>query len=1003
MFLKSAQLDREKRELERKRNNSAIILQSACRKYIELLKWRINLSQNWNGLSIAQFKYFFPYLVTTQDIQQSLNQLVKINNNLPEFSIIELKNIEDVLIESFILLLPKNNDQNRNLQLHILQLLDECFTLDKSREIKSPCVDEFISSLLSLYASGELFVLKYLLKLSQKISSENLIELFINPNIDIIKDSISNQLIPEFVIFEFNIYFEIFSHLKDDPKYFESMSNMSKILFLSHISISINTFELKPYRKLSYEIIIPVIQALLNSISQKIIVVEDENLELNVEDDINGFKVKKDIFNSIKPLFQIFDSYSLSTDMKIGYISSLLHFILFINGDQANSLKLNLDINWIFKENNSELVLKCFTNISSATIYQNCLSNKKITEDLSHLFSRNNDRKWWDSLIVFQEFLSSIISITTDDSFFKTIIISKSDLINFIKFLKHFVVETLLRYRDINKENDYNFLLFLEPFKNLLSLLHMLFMKNLKLNLLDQNFWILTDYYLELKSIASAIPLLEKIHSDNFYLKDSNNLDFLQSSKIIQLFKNNVPKRVVDLLYILTYVPFMIPFEKRAEIFHYFIEFDKQNNNVNEWFPTKVEGVVARDNVLFDSYKSFGNLTGTEFKRQFSVQFVNKFGEKEAGIDGGGLTKELLTTLVSSTFIPSEENRKNNSGLQIFKVGEDYKLYCNPEFYFKVQYERSHPNEIIHYACSNEEYLKISRFLGMVIGKCLYDNVLLDISFTSFFLNTCAKMGSQFFKNLIGDTVNVVGHSNSFDELKNLDIDLFKSLNYILLQTDEEKFENMSLLFTVNDIFYDANGESYNVEVPLVPLQRKSDGSSLEPVPVTVKNKMQFVRLMTNFKLSKQSDLVMKYFVEGLFQVIKPYWLLLFNPYELQTLLSGDDDAIDINDLKENVVYGGFLDTDETIIDLFDLLKEFNKEDRGKFIKFVTSSSKQPLLGFKELNPKFGIRNSGSDRSRLPTASTCMNLLKIPDYRDKKLLKKKLLYSINSDAGFDLS
>lgn len=36
-------------------------------------------------------------------------------------------------------------------------------------------------------------------------------------------------------------------------------------------------------------------------------------------------------------------------------------------------------------------------------------------------------------------------------------------------------------------------------------------------------------------------------------------------------------------------------------------------------------------------------------------------------------------------------------------------------------------------------------------------------------------------------------------------------------------------------------------------------------------------------------------------------------------------------------------------------------------------------------------------------AGTCVNLLKMPRYKDPKILKEKLLYSINSNAGFDLS
>lgn len=61
------------------------------------------------------------------------------------------------------------------------------------------------------------------------------------------------------------------------------------------------------------------------------------------------------------------------------------------------------------------------------------------------------------------------------------------------------------------------------------------------------------------------------------------------------------------------------------------------------------------------------------------------------------------------------------------------------------------------------------------------------------------------------------------------------------------------------------------------------------------------------------------------------------------------------------------------------------------------------VRGFKELVPKFAIRDAGRDNERLPTASTCVNLLKLPMYTDEKILKAKLLQAINSGAGFDLS
>jgi ubiquitin-protein ligase E3 C len=61
------------------------------------------------------------------------------------------------------------------------------------------------------------------------------------------------------------------------------------------------------------------------------------------------------------------------------------------------------------------------------------------------------------------------------------------------------------------------------------------------------------------------------------------------------------------------------------------------------------------------------------------------------------------------------------------------------------------------------------------------------------------------------------------------------------------------------------------------------------------------------------------------------------------------------------------------------------------------------LLGFGTLNPRFSIRDAGADQQRLPSTSTCVNLLKLPMYRDEELMKEKLLYSVFSGAGFDLS
>ena len=129
----------------------------------------------------------------------------------------------------------------------------------------------------------------------------------------------------------------------------------------------------------------------------------------------------------------------------------------------------------------------------------------------------------------------------------------------------------------------------------------------------------------------------------------------------------------------------------------------------------------------------------------------------------------------------------------------------------------------------------------------------------------------------------------------------------------------------------------------------------------------------------------------------------MFDASELQMLISGGENDVNIQDWKENVEYGGYFDDDTTVVYFWEVISEMSPEERFKLIKFVTSVSRAPLLGFGSLNPKFGIRNAGRSIDRLPTASTCVNLLKLPDYQDKELVRSKLLYAINTEARFDLS
>ena len=98
---------------------------------------------------------------------------------------------------------------------------------------------------------------------------------------------------------------------------------------------------------------------------------------------------------------------------------------------------------------------------------------------------------------------------------------------------------------------------------------------------------------------------------------------------------------------------------------------------------------------------------------------------------------------------------------------------------------------------------------------------------------------------------------------------------------------------------------------------------------------------------------------------------------------------------------------------IWNVMRELTPDEQREVLKFITACSNTPLLGFSHLEPKLTIHRSGTsgtdapdataDLTRLPTAATCMNLLKLPPYSSKAMLKEKLLYAVQSGSGFDLS
>lgn len=462
---------------------------------------------------------------------------------------------------------------------------------------------------------------------------------------------------------------------------------------------------------------------------------------------------------------------------------------------------------------------------------------------------------------------------------------------------------------------------------------------------------------------------------------------------------------VAPRLEILQNMPFFIPFHTRVEIFRQFVHLDqaKRRNGLvdpdtwraNMMFAPHDGGSnmlarhhaqIKRKSEFEDAYSAFYEL-GTALKEPIQITFLDEFGLQEAGIDGGGVTKEFLTSVINQAFDPV------NGGLEKYFIeNEKHLLFPNPtalDDARAILQDMSLEDKEVHSLL--RDMLRKYEFLGRIIGKCLYEEILIDVSFAGFFLKKWALTGGQ------GSAPGETGYRANINDLRDFDESLYKGLLDVKSAPDASDY---GLTFTIDDLVGPSDKKKV-IERELIP-----NGAN---TPVTNENRLIYLNRMSWYRLQGQSAPQTNAFLKGLSSIVQPSWLSMFNQAELQTLVSGAQASIDVSDLRRNTQYGGvYVIGDDglehpSVRHFWKVMESLPDPDRRKVLKFVTSTPRGPLLGFSNLNPRFSIRDSSSDEGRIPTASTCVNLLKLPMYKSEKALREKLLYAVNSGAGFDLS
>jgi len=377
---------------------------------------------------------------------------------------------------------------------------------------------------------------------------------------------------------------------------------------------------------------------------------------------------------------------------------------------------------------------------------------------------------------------------------------------------------------------------------------------------------------------------------------------------------------------------------------------------------------VRRDHIVEDAFDELFT-AGDKLKGRVQVEFITDQGLSEAGIDGGGLFKEFIDLFAKAAFDPT---------FGLFIPTSHQLLFPNPLSLTASDASSDRGVTMRYY-----------EFLGKMIGKALYERILMESEFAGGFLNI------------------LLGRTNSFDDLYYLDSQLYQSLVQLKKFANEGgNIDSLELYFETS--YTDRNGRIF-VE-SIVP-----NGSNIQ---VTRSNIREYIHRLANHKQNILVRNQCRSLLKGFRELIPIEWIRVFNTTDLQLLISGDLRLIDIVDMKKHVNYGsGYHESQSYIEGFWTIVSEMTPQDQRHLLKFVTSCSRQPLRGFGELNPHFCIQKIPAYTSqytglepplpgevpRLPSAATCMNLLKLPQYDSIETLKEKLLYAIRSNSGFELS
>jgi E3 ubiquitin-protein ligase HECTD2 len=378
---------------------------------------------------------------------------------------------------------------------------------------------------------------------------------------------------------------------------------------------------------------------------------------------------------------------------------------------------------------------------------------------------------------------------------------------------------------------------------------------------------------------------------------------------------------------------------------------------------------VRRDCLVEDSLRNVSEVVGAgsgDIKKGLKIDFVG-----EEGVDAGGLRKEWFLLLTREIFDPDH-------GLFVYDEDSRY-CYFNP-YCFE----------------SSEQFFLV----GVLLGLAIYNSTILDVAFPPFVFKKMLASAPSTGEKL--SSAPRIGHGYVLEDLAEFRPSLAKGLRQLL------EFEGDVEATFCRDFVAEMDRYGEPVQVPLC--------NGGEKRAVNNSNRREFVDLYVHYLLDTAVARQYEPFKRGFFTVCGGNALSLFRPEEIELLVRGSDEPLDISSLRAVAIYEGWPkhegppEYQPQVKWFWQFFQRVGPTDQRKILGFITGSDRIPAMGATNLIIKISLlRGKETDelsmrreQERFPIARTCFNTLSLYRYRTREKLEAKLWMAVTGSEGFGL-